>query len=186
MTKEELKKLKDAYKYQKSYSKRRIDRNGDPIGWEFTFDEWLDVWQQSGKLHLRGTFKGAYCMARKGDIGPYSKNNVDIVLHADNTRFAKSYWGGPSEEVKEQIRQARANQIITDEAKKKMSASHTKRWAKVDKSSLNWKHTAEQLEKMRLAKLGKKRPTTTCPHCGKQGSVANLTRYHFDNCKHKK
>jgi hypothetical protein len=28
------------------------------------------------------------------------------------------------------------------------------------------------------------RPTLTCPHCSKQGKV-NMTRFHFDNCKHK-
>jgi hypothetical protein len=28
------------------------------------------------------------------------------------------------------------------------------------------------------------RPIQTCPHCGKQGKV-NMTRWHFDNCKHK-
>ena len=28
------------------------------------------------------------------------------------------------------------------------------------------------------------RPVQTCPHCGKQGKVG-MTRWHFDNCKHK-
>jgi hypothetical protein len=29
---------------------------------------------------------------------------------------------------------------------------------------------------------GKKRRTVVCPHCGKEGSVPNMNRYHFDNC----
>ena len=28
-----------------------------------------------------------------------------------------------------------------------------------------------------------KKPKVTCPHCGKIGSVCNMFRYHFDNCK---
>lgn len=33
-------------------------------------------------------------------------------------------------------------------------------------------------------KAGWSRPTLTCPHCGKQGKVG-MTRWHFDNCKHR-
>ena len=33
-------------------------------------------------------------------------------------------------------------------------------------------------------KAGWDRPVQTCPHCGKQGKVG-MTRWHFDNCKHK-
>jgi hypothetical protein len=185
ITPQQLKKLKDSYKFLKSSTKHRVDRNKDPIGWEFTFDTWLQVWLDSGKLHLRGTYKGGYVMARKNDIGPYSIDNVDIILHSDNTKFAKSYWGGPSEEVKAHIKYMRQFQTITEEAKQKMSASQKKRWENIDKTTLNWKHTPEQLEKMRNAKLGKKQPIAICPHCNKEGGAANLKRYHFDNCKFK-
>ena len=33
-------------------------------------------------------------------------------------------------------------------------------------------------------KAGWDRPVQTCPHCGKQGKVG-MTRWHFDNCRHK-
>lgn len=60
------------------------------------------------------------------------------------------------------------------------------------------KHSAESIEKMRLAQLGipkseshkqamRNRPqdTTrlTCPHCGKEGDYKNMKRWHMDNCK---
>lgn len=32
---------------------------------------------------------------------------------------------------------------------------------------------------------GVKKPTTKCPHCGKEGAVSNMVRWHFDNCKKK-
>ena len=66
------KKLKLAYNYQKNSAKRRN------IEWDLTFDEWLKIWVDSGKLHLRGKRKGCYCMSRYDDVGPYSKNNVRI------------------------------------------------------------------------------------------------------------
>jgi len=30
---------------------------------------------------------------------------------------------------------------------------------------------------------GKTQPTIECPHCGKIGSVSNMKRWHFDNCR---
>ena len=43
-------------------------------------------------------------------------------------------------------------------------------------------------EEMRLARsISKSKPRTlklkTCPHCNKEGSGGNMSRYHFDNCK---
>jgi len=130
MTIEEIRKYKGYYKWQKWYSKTRVDRNGDPIGWEFTFDTWFKVWLDSGKLHLRGTKAGQYVMARKNDIGPYSVDNVDIILHSDNIKFAKSYWAGPSEEVKAHIKYMRQFQVFDEQARKNMSEAQTRRHAR--------------------------------------------------------
>jgi 5-methylcytosine-specific restriction endonuclease McrA len=38
--------------------------------------------------------------------------------------------------------------------------------------------------KKKISEGLKRRPTLTCPHCGKEGK-ANMTRYHFDKCKEK-
>lgn len=185
MTKEELKKLKGAYRFQKSYSKKRVDRNGDPIGWEFTFEEWLDVWQSSGKLHLRGTFAGGYVMARNDDIGPYSRDNVKIITHSENCKFARSYWEGPSEEVRARISNTLKGREISEDLRQKYSEAQKKRWENTDRSTLNWHPSPETLEKMSKARLGKKLERVECPHCGKVGGKALMTRYHFDNCKNK-
>jgi hypothetical protein len=37
--------------------------------------------------------------------------------------------------------------------------------------------------KMSAASLGKPKPRATCPHCGKEGGINGIKRYHFDNCK---
>lgn len=56
------------------------------IGWEITFPEWVKVWQDSGHINERGQGKDRYCMARKGDVGPYKVGNVYITTCADNVR----------------------------------------------------------------------------------------------------
>lgn len=80
----DLEKLKTSYRYQKYACKTRKDRLGNPIHFNLTFDEWLQIWIDSGKLHLRGNYKHQYCMARKDDIGHYEIGNVGIVTNYEN------------------------------------------------------------------------------------------------------
>jgi hypothetical protein len=77
------KKLKQAYRNQKSNAKRR------GIAWEFTYDTWLEKWEESGKLALRGsTDEKPYVMCRLGDVGPYSYENTRIDTMANNSKEA--------------------------------------------------------------------------------------------------
>jgi hypothetical protein len=73
--------LRDAW-----YHQRWQAQNTRNIKFDLTFEEWLDVWNQSGKLHLRGRGVGKYCMARKNDSGPYEYGNVYITLFEDNNK----------------------------------------------------------------------------------------------------
>lgn len=66
------------YQFQRSNAKRR------GIAWDFSFDSWLAVWVASGHFAQRGRGRGKYVMARRGDIGPYSPTNVEIVLYETN------------------------------------------------------------------------------------------------------
>lgn len=92
-----------------------------------------------------------------------------------------------SEGAKQKIKEKRALQVITDETKLKMSASHKGK-----------KHSPEHIEKSRQAHLGSKRseetkqrlkesrkdyPRLTCPHCAKTMVTVNYNRWHGDNCK---
>ena len=52
-------------------------------------------------------------------------------------------------------------------------------------AKLGKKHKPESIEKARLKKLGQKQPLTTCPHCNKIGGSYTMPRWHFDNCKFK-
>lgn len=72
--------LRDAYREQK----RRANQRG--IGWELNLLSWHEIWRNSGKLENRGRSKGEYVMGRRGDIGPYSKDNVYIITCSDNIK----------------------------------------------------------------------------------------------------
>ena len=77
--------LKRYFNDQKFRSKSRLDKNGNTIHWDLSFDDWLSIWTNSGKLNLRGRKKGQYCMSRQNDIGAYSASNVLIKPCQENT-----------------------------------------------------------------------------------------------------
>ena len=54
------------------------------IDWNMTLTEWWRVWAESGKWDERG--RGGYVMARLGDSGPYSVENVYITEAGQNVR----------------------------------------------------------------------------------------------------
>lgn len=56
------------------------------IEWLLTFEEWMGIWDASGKFHLRGKQAHQYVMARRGDVGPYSADNVFICSASQNCR----------------------------------------------------------------------------------------------------
>lgn len=55
------------------------------IEWELTLGQWWRLWQESGLWGKRGRGDG-YCMARKGDIGPYSACNIYFCTNAENAK----------------------------------------------------------------------------------------------------
>lgn len=49
-----------------------------------TFEEWLNIWEESGKISLRGNRGGQYVMSRYHDKGDYEVGNVHITLFENN------------------------------------------------------------------------------------------------------
>jgi hypothetical protein len=78
----DIKMAKNKYAVHKAGAKVRN------IEWLFTFEDWLQLWIDSGKWEQRGNKRGQYCMSRYGDKGPYSLNNVFIQLTSQNTSEA--------------------------------------------------------------------------------------------------
>lgn len=88
---------KKAYDDQKRHA---ADRD---IVWNFTYEEWLELWLLSGKWGSRGREPNQFCMCRTGDTGPYSPRNCFIVTNEENQR---QRWSG-----KEKITNKLANEI---------------------------------------------------------------------------
>lgn len=55
------------------------------IAWEMKLWDWWRIWDVSGKWSQRGRGQG-YVMARKGDTGPYSVDNVYIATSSQNIK----------------------------------------------------------------------------------------------------
>ena len=156
-------KHKGMYIAQKDYVRGKIDAAGNPVEFRLSFDEWLNIWEASGKLSQRGIRKGCYVMSRYNDLGHYEVGNVFIQEHSDNVRQAQIgrqgyYRGGEknpfygkthSEETLEKIKEARAKQIITNETKKKIGDA--KRGKKQTPEQI-----AKRVEATRISKMKKK------------------------------
>ncbi len=69
---------------QYKFRQQRSSAKARGVEWLMTFEEWWSVWEASGKWHLRGHRDGEYVMGRHGDVGPYAKGNVSIILANEN------------------------------------------------------------------------------------------------------
>lgn len=90
---------KTKYTTHKSNAKRR------GIEFNLTFEQWIDIWEKSGKWNERGRGADKYCMCRIGDKGAYSLDNVFIGQGKQNV--SNGNIGKPdSEETKRKKSQA--------------------------------------------------------------------------------
>jgi len=90
LSQQELQQARNQYSNQMGNctSLGRLDAAGLPIQMKMSFEQWLQVWIDSGKYHLRGCRKGCYVMARKDDLGHYEVGNVEIIQTEENVSFA--------------------------------------------------------------------------------------------------
>ena len=70
------------------YQEQRLGSLQRGIPWLLPYWEWLQVWEESGHFHERGRKKGEWVMARYGDEGPYSRENVSIIRAEKNVSDA--------------------------------------------------------------------------------------------------
>ena len=78
---ENLAKCKKAYWAAKSNAKQRGKE------WKYTLEEWVSWWGEklaANWLEKRGRNKSSYVMARIGDTGPYSLENVKCITNSEN------------------------------------------------------------------------------------------------------
>lgn len=70
--------------HRRAYTYQRVSAGLRGIEWMFTLETWMAAWEKSGRLSERGRGRGRYVMARRGDVGPYSPANVEIILFEKN------------------------------------------------------------------------------------------------------
>lgn len=52
------------------FREQRAGAKQRKIEWQLPYWEWLQIWEESGRLNDRGTKKGCFVMARKGGYWP--------------------------------------------------------------------------------------------------------------------
>jgi hypothetical protein len=108
------------YLNHKACAKRR------GIAFELTFEEWLDIWNRSGRFSQRGRRASEYQMARHGDVGPYAIGNVKIVTASQNIVEIKGKKGRKlpprSIEHRRKISEALTGKKASAATRKKLSA----------------------------------------------------------------
>lgn len=70
----------------RTFRKQKASAKQRRIEWCLTFAEWWNAWQQSGYWDKRGAGRDRYCMARRGDAGPYSIENVYFCTNEKNVK----------------------------------------------------------------------------------------------------
>lgn len=68
------------------YIRQRANAHRREIPWEFTFESWWKVWEDSGMWEFRGRGRDGYVMSRINDEGPYCPENVEIKTMRENSQ----------------------------------------------------------------------------------------------------
>lgn len=101
-----------------------------------------------------------------------------------------------SEEHKKKISAANTGKVHSEESKRKNSESnrgrilsqeHKDKISESCKGRIPWNvgipTSGEAKEKISKIHKGKPKPTKMCPYCQKTGSINNMNRWHFNNCR---
>lgn len=68
------------------YNEQKYRAHSRGINFNLTLQQWIDIWDQSGKWEQRGCKIGQYVMSRINDSGNYEIGNVFIQLHESNAK----------------------------------------------------------------------------------------------------
>jgi len=117
-------------------------------------------------------------------------NKSRIISQETRDKISKANKGMIiSEWQKKQISKAFKGKTRTEATKRKISAAHKGRIISPEhKKNLsiagkNRIHSSSTKQKMRETSLSKS--NVVCVYCGKEGKIAPMKRWHFDNCKNK-
>lgn len=125
-----------------AFCDQRLTAASRGIPFLLTFEQWLDIWQESGHLGQRGRGPGRYCMARFGDRGAYEIGNVRIATNRENREEQAL---NISDETREKMRAAKLGTTQSAETRAKRAASKT-----------GQKDSEDTKKRKSLAKIGNK------------------------------
>jgi len=129
---------------RKQFGRQRTQAAKRGIPFLLSFEEWLQIWIESGHLQERGRRKHQYVMARLGDAGAYEVGNVKIITAHENKLEQRHPWIGRRHSA---------------ETRKKISAG--KIGNKNGRGNKGRTFSPATIEKMRLARIGQKRDPET-------------------------
>jgi hypothetical protein len=147
------KKVRQAFASQKCAARRR------GIIFLLLLEEWIDIWQRSGKFHLRGKRSSEYCMARFGDRGAYVVGNVRIMSNSENHAEQDHPPNIYSEISRTKMSAAKKGIKLSAETRRRMSIAQSGKTlseetkAKIAKSHIGIRPSEATKEKIRQTKL---------------------------------
>jgi hypothetical protein len=56
-------------------------------GWHISFEEWKQLWDESGQWELRGRVKGTWCMSRRDWNEPWTVDNTQVITREEHARL---------------------------------------------------------------------------------------------------
>lgn len=80
------------------------------IGWELTFDQWLEWW--GSDLDRRGNGPLDLQMCRRGDAGPYSLGNIYKGTQKENAQTAGNLKRNRAADMAKQAHEAHLNALM--------------------------------------------------------------------------
>jgi hypothetical protein len=86
--------------FRKAYMQQKCNVRRRGLELRLTFEEWKQIWLDSGFWEQRGRGSCNYCMMRKGDQGHYEAGNVFIGTNARNA--SDGNLGKPTSETTKQ------------------------------------------------------------------------------------
>lgn len=109
-------------KYKQGYTRSKADAKRRGIEFHFTFEEWKQWWDETGKWDLRGKTKGCYQMCRVNDEGPYKLGNVYCDTVEANSSLPHAGQKRTTE-WKEKIQKKLTSKSKSQQHRKNLSAS---------------------------------------------------------------
>lgn len=139
----------------------------------------------------KGNPNGGHSITEGAKSALSSLHRGKVLSEETKRRISESKKGQPSK-LKGQQRSNAVRQKISDGLKGRVVSDETKK--KLSDANLGKRRPEEVTEKIRKARIGKlhspesirkmkkPKPIVRCPHCGKEGGISVMKRWHFDNC----